>query len=162
MYSHKKICGTPTKWLNPDTQLTVPISPTNLPEEFSWVLGVTHTLAQGACGCTLLSLSRVMKRLPGFEEIGMISASSNRQRSLWPGSFCLSLSSCDLQMTEIPERTVVLCSPPLCAVLQRSSWPLLYGTRPPTRRRKPRGRVPSVTILPWIIARGVEGRIPLR
>ena len=40
-------------------------------------------------------------------------------------------------MTEVSERTVSLCSPMLYAVLQRSSWPLLPGTRPPTRRQKP-------------------------
>ena len=46
-------------------------------------------------------------------------------------------------MTEFLERTDGICSPPLCAVLERSSWPLLPGTGPPTRRQKPplpRGR----------------------
>ena len=33
-------------------------------------------------------LSRVLTRLPGFEEIGMNSVSSNRQASLWLGNHC--------------------------------------------------------------------------
>ena len=44
---------------------------------------------------------------------------------------------CDLQMTEVFERTVSLAPPPFYAVMQRSSWPLLPGTRLLTRHRKP-------------------------
>ena len=95
--ARKKICGKSTELLSPKTQLTVPISPTDLPEEFSWVPGVTHThLHRGRaqrnldhCSrslCLHPVLYRVMKRLPGLEEIGMISASCNRQLSLWPGN----------------------------------------------------------------------------
>ena len=47
-------------------------------------------------------------------------------------------------MTEFFERTVSLGPLLLCAVLRWSLWPLLPGTRPLTRHRKPhlpRGRV---------------------
>ena len=96
--SHKKICGTSTKCLYPDPQQTVPISATYRRTSPLSLVGHTRLL-QGLAQRHLDHCSRSLwlhtvlsrKRLPGFEEIGMISASSIRLPLLWPGNHhCLS------------------------------------------------------------------------
>ena len=85
--SHKKICGTFSKWLYPDTQLTAQISPTNFLEQSSLVpstvSGVTHTPSPRVRASAPRALLKELvvahcslscdKRLQSFEEIGMVS-----------------------------------------------------------------------------------------
>ena len=90
--SRTKICDKYTEWLPSDAQLTVQSSPTNLLEQSSLVpstvSGVSHThvhrgLAPRRREYCLKSpwlhtvLFRVIKRLQGFEEMGMIWVFSN-------------------------------------------------------------------------------------
>ena len=125
--SHKKISGTSTKWLYPDTQLTVQISPTNLLEQPSLLSGVTHTPSSRArasaprpllkelvvAHCSLSCYKEVARLRTPWNDFGFLqlttftlarqSLSSFQWRSCphrGHGSFCLSLSSLALRSSE--------------------------------------------------------------